>query len=162
MPLLIAPQALVISIPIADKPPRLGGVIRAVSQAEFRRMFGLPCQEGIWLDESLSPAALEQARNDNPATTSWMNHQIEHVINHPFENICIAKIDEQVGYGTFARNPIKKGTLVCIYSGEIGSSVDKNLNGLAHGFINADFCFKQTHARGAASFLQHLPIDPKT
>ncbi len=163
MPPLLTPQTQITSIPVANKPPLLGGVIHEFSQEEFYQKFGLFFREGIWLDETFSKEELYKAKQKISSTfpTTHFYRKIPHIIDHPFENVCIAFIDSKVGYGVFATRKIKKGMLVCIYSGEIGSIFDKNLKGLEHGYVNTQFCFKQTMSRGIASFLQHFPIDPK-
>lgn len=107
---LIVQKTSVTTIPIADKPLRLGGVVRSVTQDDFCRIFGLPFQEGIWIDDALPKTYLQEAqKNINPAYPAFqLQDQIEEAINHPFKNICIAFIDSKVGYGTFATGAIKK------------------------------------------------------
>lgn len=151
-------------ISIADKPLLIGGQITEIDQEEFEKRFGVKAGEGIYVDESFPHAAIEQAKENITSIfgREYFTKQIPAVINDPFAHVAIAFINDKVGYGLFAKHEIKKGTLICIYSGEIGSSLDrKSLKGLEFGYYNTNFCYKQSLFRGVASFIQHMPVEPK-
>lgn len=55
----------------------------------------------------------------NEVNTEFRNKYGQYLANHSGdENLCIAKINDEIGWGVFALRDIRRGELICRYGGE--------------------------------------------
>lgn len=147
-------------IAVADKPLRLGGKIEHLALEEFQRRFGCVYNDGISIDANtkITPFS-ENITGDVPA--SQLKRQVEKILQAAFDSLVICNMGK-FGHGVFASTDIRKDTVVAIYAGTIisGNKVSDERDH-AIGYYGANMSFSTRHHRGIASFMQHLPEEPR-
>lgn len=141
----------------SEKPLNLGGKPKKLSISEIERKFNFKYLESIWVGDELS----EHNFGHEPEFQSeWL--RINKYLQNPIKDkLVICYIDSKVGHGVFARDLIKAGTIVAIYSGEVirRSSSDISDYGMAiKDGKNNNFSIDAQHTGGIARFIQHMPL----
>jgi hypothetical protein len=152
--------ALPSSIPVADKPLNLGGEIEYLPINAFQERFGSVYSDGISVD-SKSRITPFNENIEGDLTSFQLKKQVEKVLRVGFENLVICNMGK-FGHGVFASKDIAKNTVVAIYGGTIinGDKVSVEEDH-ALGFYGADMSVSTSQHRGIASFMQHLPEEPR-
>ena len=147
-------------IPVADRPLQLGGNTEFLTVEEFQKRFGFVYNDGISVDAKtrIRPFT-ESVTGDVPA--SQLKKQIERVLKSPLVNLVLCKMGE-CGHGVFASKDIPKNSVVAVYAGTIMEG-DKVSDAADHalGYYGTNMSFSTRHHRGIASFLQHMPEEPR-
>ena len=147
-------------IPVADKPPRLGGIVENLAIEEFERQFGCTYHDGISISsKSVITPFRESITSDIPS--SELKKQVKRVLNTTQDYLAICKMGK-LGYGVFALKKIPKDTVVAIYAGTIISGqkiTDEKDHAL--GYYGTNMSISTKNHRGIASFFQHLPEEPR-
>jgi hypothetical protein len=147
-------------IQVADKPLNLGGKIEYLPVEEFQTRFGFVYNDGISLDikTKIKPFR-ENITGDIPA--SQLKKQIEKILKISGESLVICSMGK-FGHGVFASKDIPRNSVVAIYSGTLIME-DKVTNKADHacGYYGTSMSFSTQNHRGIASFMQHLPEEPR-
>lgn len=145
------------SIPVADKPLRLGGKVEYLALEEFQKRFGVNYSESIFSTIDISPFK-ESIVGNVPA--SQLKEQVNKIIDLARTDLVICNMGEY-GHGTFALKDIPKDTVIAIYAGTIIPAGKVYTSDESLGYYNSNMIFSTLHQRGIASFMQHLPKVPK-
>lgn len=147
-------------IPVADQPLRQGGKVEYLAVEEFQKRLGCTYSEGVSLGASTQ---ITPFREDitSELTSTQLKQQVEKVLKSTYDHLVLCNMGE-LGYGVFTSKDIPKYSVVAIYSGTLmqGSKVS-NAQDHAKGYYGTNMSFSTLQHRGIASFMQHLPEQPK-
>jgi hypothetical protein len=147
-------------IQVADKPLNLGGKIEYLPVEEFQTRFGFTYNDGISIDKKTKIRPfIENITGDVPA--SQLKRQIEKILKISSESLVICSMGK-FGHGVFASKDVPKNTVLAIYAGTLIME-DKVTNKSDHacGYYGTNMSFSTKNHRGIASFMQHLPEEPR-
>lgn len=147
-------------IQVADKPLNLGGKIERLPVEEFQTRFGLTYNDGISIDlkTKIRPFS-ENITGD--VSSSLLKKQVEKILKISNESLVICRMGK-FGHGVFASKTIPKNTVVAIYGGTLIME-DKvtSKDDYPCGYYGTCMSFSTRNHRGIASFMQHLPEEPR-
>lgn len=135
--------------------------MRIIPTSSTMEMFGFHYMEGLQVPFSLSDvvdlSSLLTRRPFHyfplrPPSILSTAANIQMNIQKTIDNFIIAKIDNNVGYGLFARRDINRGEVMCMYSGRVTESVPSKGGYLCYGIDSSLI-------GGVGRFLQHLPFE---
>lgn len=139
---------------VANAPLSLGGVPERKSIEEVEVLFGFKYTESIFM-----PSNIAGMRFDPHDELAFIWEALQERLEHPLsDSLVICKINDEVGYGVFARNFIPAGTMIGLYAGVLEvktpamNAYGFDLTGEAHLRSNAD------KVGGITRFVQHMPF----
>lgn len=147
-------------IQVADKPLNLGGKIERLPIEEFQTRFGFAYNDGISIDIKTKIRPFRENITGD-VSSSQLKKQIEKILKLSNECLVICSMGN-FGHGVFASKNIPKNTVVAIYGGTLIME-DKVTSKDDHacGYYGTSMSFSTRNHRGIASFMQHLPEEPR-
>lgn len=142
---------------VLDKPLNMGGKANYLSPEAFKLIFGLDYAEKMDIKNKNMIQATFSESIEGRLSSSQLKSQLKTILKKPRNDLALYKINDQVGYGVFALNDIKKDTVLCFYSGTFmkGGITEKNDEAMSFWALNVAIS-TESH-RGISSFFQHLP-----
>ncbi|KAJ3447016.1 tetratricopeptide repeat protein [Anaeramoeba flamelloides] len=146
----------------SEKPPLLGGQPKKITIKELEKLIG---NNFIFSEKpKFNKRVLKLAQNlikKLPKPTAPLKKQLELHLKKPnLDNLIICKINNNVGYGVFARKDIKAGTLINLYSGQLVRKT-KRITDYSMDIDTitgySDFSFDAINYGGVSRFFQDLP-----
>lgn len=144
----------------ADKPPALGGIPRKISVAELSKTIGshYTHSESIYTNEK--DINLSEIKNNQ-----FLKASVLKFLRLPYnDSLVICYINNEVGYGVFARKNIQMGEILALYTGELKSKLAENFSKdtptYGHDFAGTNYYIDAFAVGGVARFFQHLPNNP--
>lgn len=144
---------------VSKKPLKLGGIPEKLHISDIVNTFNFKYSENIWISEEISNHNFGHNPNNQ---NEWIKIS-SYALNPLNDKLVICYINEKVGYGVFAKEIIKAGTIVALYSGEIipRSSATSNYGMAIKGGNNDCFAVDSKNIGGIARFIQHMPFSTK-
>ncbi len=160
---LVAGNSL-IKIPYSDKPLAQGGEIIYLTPEEFKTTFNCTYTESLFGDSkafskyinNMNLCAQIKSNPDLPAESL-----IKERLKQPLDSFVICKINDEVGYGLFAKRDIPPGTVLFLYSGMIceGREFSEGDDYQFNWIQNTTTATDASQIGGLSRFMQHLPMD---
>lgn len=140
---------------VADRPLRLGGQIRQVPIELFEKEVNCIYNDGITIRKGSKVDPFEESYS--PGAKPFFVKQIESSLTRIRDRLVLCKMGD-LGYGVFAVDNIRPGTVLALYAGTITKTVQtQDSNDYALTYYKSNFSFSTRHHRGISSFMQHLP-----
>lgn len=148
------------SIPVADKPINQGGKIEHLAIDEFEKRFHCTYNDGVSVDRKSKITPFNENITGD-VSASQLKQQVTRLLKVGCSGLVICNMGES-GHGVFTLKSIPKDTVVAIYAGTMieGKKVI-NKKDYILGYYDSNISFSTKHHRGIASFIQHLPEEPK-
>lgn len=143
---------------VADKPPLLGGRSQQISATEFSQQQGFDYSESIF-----SPSSSIAVSLSGEALTTYASDIHEFLKHNQYDHVVLSRMadsESDIGWGAFARQSIKMGDIVAVYSGVISESTAIKDHTYSLTISSSDYCINALNSGGLARFFQHAPLDP--
>ncbi len=149
----------------ADKPPLLGGIPRKLTIAEFETLIpNFTYSEHIHAD--FKPNLKLNFFQVPSVLTDKARFRLHNPLN---DKLVVCYINEQVGYGLFARQDIERREVIALYSGVLTSNKTAKITDQHNDYSynigyedkeNNPYEMEANSHGGLARFMQHLPYNP--
>ena len=135
---------------VAEEPLSESTEVIRLSLNEIKERFGLEYSEQICNPNNI-------VQNSDVSLYFHWEENIKPRLETPLnESLVVCKVNDVVGYGLFTREPIKAGTVVGLYAGELKSAA-----GYTYGMCTSggDTSVCADNIGGIARFILHMPED---
>ncbi len=151
-------------IPYFDKPPALGGTLTYLTPEEFKQKFGCDYSESMWGNSSSLKISQKKSAEFSGVEAQVffepkiLEKELQEFFQKGNDQLAIGFINESVGHGVFARENIRRGTVLCLFSGIVKPFTDPE-DDYVQTLIASELYVSAKAKRGMSGFMQHLLID---
>ena len=146
---------------LSNKPLLQGGRVESITRKQFKSRFGYDYADRVL--NATRHQGLDKIKEDvsGHLSSHQLKEKLKQILKKPRKDLVISKINDDVGFGVFAKGDIAKDEVLCFYGGHLVPVKQTDGKYESISYYGADLMFSNEHFRGIASFFQHLPREPR-